>query len=133
MSNWSEYSLKSYQQPLNLVPEDQLGEYVSVLEGILDERLEELDDPDTAAVFRDTEREVYESLLESLDEVDDKLDLYFESEQAVETESIFPEPFDHLGLWSNTQEFLKSDYLEEVFDEAQNSLEDRRRFTRNNP
>ena len=126
-------SLKGYQRPLNLVPEDNVDEYVSILEDILDERLEELEDPGTAAVFQDIERELYESFLESLEEVDSKPDLYLESEQAVATDSVFPEPFDHLGIWSSTCESLKSNYIEEIFDEAQEELEDMNRFNRSNP
>lgn len=133
MQEWSDHSLKGYQRPLNLVPADEVDEYVSILEDILDERLEELEDPETAAVFRDIEREVYESFLKSLEDVDSKPDLYFESEQVVKTDSVFPEPFDHLGIWSSTCESLKSNYMEEIFDEAQDDLEDMNRFNRSSP
>lgn len=117
------YSLKSYQRTLNLVPEHKIDEYISIIENILDDRLEELENSDTA-IFRETEREAYESLLENLDDFENKRGLYNWPNEAVETESLFPRPFDHLDVWASGREFLKAGYLEEVFEEAKGELED---------
>lgn len=126
-------SVRKYQRPLNLVPEHQVDQYVSILEEVLTDRLSELEEDGHEAVFHGIEQETYESILQSLEDVESRIDLYDAVDQAVYTESIFPEPFDYLGFISGSQEFLKSGYTEETLEEAQQLLSERNRSTRNNP
>jgi hypothetical protein len=117
------HAISRYHRPLNLVEDRDFEQYIDAVEEVLDEKLDQLEDSRTAAVFDGTEREAYEELREYIDDIEDKLDLYDAADQAVETESAFPDPFSHLGLWSTTQQFMKSDYVEEVFREARGVLE----------
>ena len=132
MSEWDENSISSYQQPLNLVPEHQVDQYVSILEEVLTDYLDELNEPG-ATVFWRTEQETYESILESLEDVEDKMDLYNVTDQAVHTESVLPAPLGHLDVVADSKTFLKSGYTEEILDEAQQLLGERTRTNRNNP
>ena len=133
MADRDSYTISSYQRPLNLVPEHQVDQYVAILEELITDRLSELEEEEPAALFRGTEQETYESILRSLEDVENNQELYEAVDQAVNTESMFPEPFDHLGFISGSQEFLKSGYTEEVLDEAQQLLSEQTRSTRNNP
>lgn len=117
------FSIRAHERPLTRVPDYEIDQYLVQLEDALNGRIEDLDSAENP-LFPEVERNTYEQVLGGLEEVESVQDLYELSDEVVETESVFPSPFEHLGIISNSKEFLKASYLEQVYEEARESYEE---------
>lgn len=134
--NWQ----KDYWKPLGTVPSQQFDQYLSALETTLEERLEEIPDHDYHSLetfgtgYTDgnqdphaLERAFYSNLLDGLDQVETKTDLFRYSRDEIENPGpALPGPldgfFDILGApFPNRREIL----VQEIFEEAKEELNER--------
>ncbi|MFB6242359.1 MAG: hypothetical protein ABEJ36_06190 [Candidatus Nanosalina sp.] len=130
--------VESYQMPLMKVPSWEFDEYLSALETTIQDRLDEVPEPtlgyseisyglDSHRHRGDPwalDRSIYHEMLENLEDVDTKKDLFLYAEEIVETsEPRLPAPFNLLEkMTGSLVEYERGKVVEQVFEEAKQEL-----------
>lgn len=132
--------VESYQMPLMRVPSWEVDTYLRALESKLEERLDEVPEPRLSPGYQDlgygmgsqdtgtdpwaVDRKIYHEMLENLEDVDTKKDLFNYSEEIVETpEPRLPAPLSLLEKAAGSMvEAERARIVEEVFEEAKHEL-----------
>lgn len=133
--------MDSYELPLVTVPAWEFDEYMSALENTLEEKLDEV--PEGYRGMRDVDyglgtssgmqqdpwavdRKIYRELLEGLDEVDSKTELFRYTQEVVETPvPVLPSPFNLIEkAMDGMIEAERGNIVQNVFEEAKQELAD---------
>lgn len=134
--------MSAYWAPLATVAEDDVDEYVSVLENTIEERLENMPDheisfdygslglgyPNERNYAHSLERAVYRNMLDGLDDVETKTDLLRYSREDVQSQGHELQGplgtfFDILSVPFRSREKL---IVQDIFDEAKRDLDEQK-------
>lgn len=133
----SKNPVESYHQPVMTIPDSEIPNYVTAVGEIAEEKLENL--PDELYAFQQSydmlnqtldvsetyafERDFYNQLLEGLEDVESKSDLFRHADEAVEAETLLPDYLRPLDIFKARTEGMRGLMLQEVFEEAKEELE----------
>lgn len=134
--------MSTYWAPLATVTEDDVGEYVSVLENTIEERLNNMPEHEVSFEYgsfglgypnerndpHSLDRAVYRNMLDGLDDVDSKTDLMRYAWDEVRSSGLgLPGPigtfFDFLGAPFRSRKEL---IVQDIFDEAKRELDEQK-------
>ncbi|WP_414837615.1 hypothetical protein ACK3SF_05085 [Candidatus Nanosalina sp. VS9-1] len=121
--------MRDYWTPLATVPDHEMDAYIEALEEKARTRLEEAETAqfyaaDEYSAVESMERNIYRGLLDGIDEIETKTDVFNYAREQIESESSLPAPFDFLmrpvdRLVEGQRELI----LQELFEEAKREVE----------